>query len=800
MNSLPVYQNRLSCLAVAAALGLLVAPSLARAAQFEPYHGLQPDRFMKKWLVLKSIPVACDAQKAPTEDEQRRAFARDWLVSAGGEAGVQPAPGMQVTIDGKSFTWRLLESRADTVDLHEGSDPAEYAVAYVWAEVDLKRQTKALLGIGSDDFVKVWLNGKLIHEHWVGRPVQADDDIVPVRFTAGKNYLLFKVQNGIDGWGFAARLMGPESQAAKFMAVIWNSGEIEPLQRLLDSGLDINCRSRAGLTPWQAARLKGQPELTEFLAAKGADTTAKMPPVKRLVDALFENVIKTNGPGAAVLVARDGKILFAKGYGMADIEHHVPVTAETKFRIGSISKQFTAAAILRLQEQGKLSVEDKLSKYYPDYPRGGEVTLRHLLTHTSGIHSYTEKPGFMDAVTKPIKPDALVKSFENDKFDFDPGKKWSHCNSGFFLLGCIVEKVSGEPYETYLRKNFFEPLGMRNTGVHHSDAVLKNVALGYDGGPKRAVNWDMSWAGGAGALYSTVGDLYRWNEAVFHRKVLTEASLEAAFKPVKTTASQEDNADSGYGYGWAIGKFRGDKEISHGGGLNGFTSFLLRLPGRNFTVAVAANGAPNAAPQMLAHVATELCLGTELESRPRAVQISSSALELLVGRYDYGQAVLVVEREGTHLFAQLGMQPRFEIFPKSETDFFWKVADAQVNFVKGSDGKILEAVHHQNGGIIHAPRLEPLKVVEVDPSGYDALIGKYKIGQSELVATVTREGRHLFGQMPDQPKLEMLPKSETEFVLREVNAQVTFVKDASGKVTRAKVVQAGQTTEATKVE
>ena len=781
-------------------LGLSAGLPHAAAAQFEPYRGLKPDQFMTRWLELKSIPVPHEPQKAPAEEDQRRAFARDWLASAGGETGVRPTPGMQMTIDNKPFTWRLLDSKGDTVDLHEGSDPAEFGVAYAWAEVEMKKETKALLGVGSDDSVKVWLNGKLVHEHWTSRGVTPDEDIVPVVFKAGKNDVLFKVQNGIDGWGFAARLMGPQSQASKFMAVIWNSGDLESLQGLLDSGLDINCRSRAGLTPWLAARLKGQPDLTEFLAGKGADTTAKMPPLKRLVDALFENTIKTNGPGASVLVARDGKILFEKGYGLADIEHQVPVTAETKFRIGSISKQFTAAAILKLQEQGKLSVEDKLSKYYPDFPRGGEVTLRHLLTHTSGIHSYTDKPGFMDSVTKPIKPDALVKSFENDPFDFHPGEKWSYCNSGFFLLGCIVEKVSGESYEEFLRKTFFEPLGMRNTGVHHSDAELKNVALGYDGGPKRAVNWDMSWAGGAGALYSTVGDLYRWNEAIFHYKILTAATLEAAFTPVKTAANQGDNPDAGYGFGWAIAKFRGASEISHGGGLNGFTSFLLRLPGKNVTVAVLANGAPNAVPQTLAHVATELCVGTELEPRPRAVQVSTSALELLVGRYDYGQAVLMVEREGAHLFAQLGMQPRFEIFPKSETEFFWKVADAQVNFVKGPDGKIVEAVHHQNGGVIHAPRLEPLKVVEVDPSAYEALIGKYKIDQSDLVATVTRDGKRLFGQMPDQPRLELLPSSETEFGLREVNAQVTFIKDANGKVTRAKLVQAGQTTEASKVD
>jgi CubicO group peptidase (beta-lactamase class C family) len=247
---------------------------------------------------------------------------------------------------------------------------------------------------------------------------------------------------------------------------------------------------------------------------------------------------------------------------LADIEHHLPVTSQTKFRIGSISKQFTAAAILKLQEQGKLSVEDKLSKYFPAYPRAGEVTLRHLLTHTSGIRNYTDKPGFMDSVAKPVKPEVLVASFAKDRFDFDPGQKWSYCNSGFFLLGCIVEKVSGQSYEAFLRNTFFEPLGMRNSGVHRSDLALNHEALGYNGGPNRAVNWDMSWAGGAGALYSTVGDLYRWNEALFHGKVLASATLEAAFKPVKTAPNQEDDS-AGYGYGWAIGKFRSAPEISH---------------------------------------------------------------------------------------------------------------------------------------------------------------------------------------------------------------------------------------------
>jgi len=365
-----------------------------------------------------------------------------------------------------------------------------------------------------------------------------------------------------------------------------------------------------------------------------------------------------------------------------------------------------------------------------------------------------------------------------------------------------VEKVSGESYEDCLHKTFFDPLGMKNTGVHHSDAALRHVALGYAGGPNRAPNWDMSWAGGAGAIYSTVGDLYRWNEAVFHGNVLSDSSLAAAFTPVKTAENKEPNPTEGYGYGWAIGKFRGAREISHGGGLNGFLSHLMRLTDQNFTVVVLQNGAPDAPPQTLAHSVTEIYLGTELEARPRSIEVAPGALDQVVGRYDYGPAVLTVEREGDRLFAQLGTQPRFEIFPKSETQFFWKVVDAQVEFVKGPDGKVVEVIHHQNGSTLHAPRLQPLEVVKVDPAVYDALVGTYKSDKSDTLGTIAREGDRLFGQVQGdgQPKLQLLPESETEFGVREVNAQIIFIKDVNGKVTKIRIVQPNETTEATRVK
>src|SRR5439155_23716249 len=208
--------------------------------------------------------------------------------------------------------------------------------------------------------------------------------------------------------------------------------------------------------------------------------------------------------------------------------------------IGSMTKQFTDAAILKLHEQGKLNLDDKLSKFIPEYPRGNEVTIHQLLTHTSGIHNVTEKPDFLQSVGVYIKPEDLIKSFDNDPYDFDPGRKWSYNNSGYILLGFIIETVSGETYGDYLHETFFEPLGMTNTAVHDASDIIEQEASGYscqDGQVKKALHWDMSRAYSAGNLYSTVGDLYRWNEALFNGKAINEASLEAAFTPVHTPDS-----------------------------------------------------------------------------------------------------------------------------------------------------------------------------------------------------------------------------------------------------------------------
>ncbi|MCP4433293.1 MAG: beta-lactamase family protein, partial [Gammaproteobacteria bacterium] len=236
------------------------------------------------------------------------------------------------------------------------------------------------------------------------------------------------------------------------------------------------------------------------------------------IDDVIRGMVKPDQPGIAVLISRGDRVLLSKGYGLADMEQEIPVTSKTKFRIGSITKQFTAASILKLQEEGKLKVTDRLSKYLPGYPRGDEVTLHHLLTHTSGIENYTDKIDFSGRVTQGITPEDLIETFKYEDFNFNPGDSYSYSNSGYFLLGYILERVSGKSYEKYLQETFFKPLAMNDSGVHHADLKLANEALGYshiEGETVNALNWDMSHAGAAGAIYSTVEDLHRWNEGIF---------------------------------------------------------------------------------------------------------------------------------------------------------------------------------------------------------------------------------------------------------------------------------------------
>lgn len=296
-----------------------------------------------------------------------------------------------------------------------------------------------------------------------------------------------------------------------------------------------------------------------------------------------------NQPGAAVIVVKNGTTIFRKAYGLADIAKERPLTPDMSLRLGSITKQFTATAILMLADQGKLAVSDDIRKFLPDYPTDNKtITIEHLLTHTSGIVSYSGMHDFVARSKTEMSVREMIDYFKDQPKEFDAGKRWSYSNSGYFLLGAIIEKISGLTYADFLTQSIFTPLGMNDTAYEGRERTSVRHIEGYSRGkkgfaPSPALSMSQPYA--AGALVSTVDDLARWDAAISSGKLLKESSWNKAFTPY----TLNDGTVTKYGYGWEIGKLFGLKIISHSGRINGFTSEALRIPEEKLYVAVLSN-------------------------------------------------------------------------------------------------------------------------------------------------------------------------------------------------------------------
>jgi CubicO group peptidase (beta-lactamase class C family) len=434
------------------------------------------------------------------------------------------------------------------------------------------------------------------------------------------------------------------------------------------------------------------------LAAVGALAQTPVQKIDSLVDAWAKQG-RFNG---SVLVAKGGQILMSKGYGLANIEQDVPNKPNTKHRLGSITKQFTAVAILQLAEQGKLKLDDPVSKYYEDAPASwAPITIHHLLTHTSGIKNYTAQPDYGPKMREKTTAKAIVDRVKDKPLDFEPGSKWSYSNTGYTLLGYIIEKVMGGSYADYLKKNVFSVADMQDSGYDSETAIIKNRATGYsvspDGKMTNSAFIDMSVPHAAGALYSTVEDLYRWDRALLSDKLLSAKSKELMYTPVKNN----------YGYGWMIEDWSGHKMIGHGGGVNGFATYIARFPNDDAFVVLLGNSERAASGRLAKDVATILFGGNvEPPKERKAVQVSSAVLDRYVGRYDSPVLKFDVKNDNGALVVQTIGQGPLKVTPMAEDRFFQNQVDAEIQFVMGDGGKAKELVLYQGGGTLRAKRVE----------------------------------------------------------------------------------------------
>lgn len=424
------------------------------------------------------------------------------------------------------------------------------------------------------------------------------------------------------------------------------------------------------------------------------------------IDSLAEATL-ADGRVAAVGIGvkRGDDLLLAEGYGSADLENAVPATAETVYRIGSITKQFTAAAVLQLVEEGRIGLDDPMTDHLPDYPtRGHEVTIRHLLTHTSGIKSYTSLEEWRETMRLDLTDEELVAFFRDEPFDFAPGERFQYSNSGYYLLGMIVEAASGESYRDYLDRHLFEPLGLTGSSYCDERPIIPHRAEGYQVEDGELVNDEplsMNHPGAAGALCSTVPDLLAWSEALREGRVVSAASYER----MATPATLHDGSTARYGFGLQLGDLEGHRHVSHGGGINGFNAWLAHFPDADLDVVVLSN-TNGAHPVRMGEVIAKWALGVDV---PVVLDLPLTADELdrYVGVYELRPGFeLTVRRRGSELFARATGQGEFRLRPQGDHVFVPTFDDAaRVEFDVSGD-RAGSLVLHQGGRSTEAERVE----------------------------------------------------------------------------------------------
>ena len=516
------------------------------------------------------------------------------------------------------------------------------------------------------------------------------------------------------------------------------------------------------------------------------------------------------------LVAENGKVTYKGAFGMANMEWGIPNAPDTRFRLGSITKQFTSMLTLQLVEQGKIKLDGKISDYLPEYRKdiGDKVTIHHLLTHTSGIPSYTNQPGFFENVSRnPYKVAEFVKKHASGDLEFEPGSKFSYNNSGYFLLGAIIEKVTGKTYEQALKDNILDPVGMKNTGYDHHNTLLQKRAAGYSKTADSYTNapyLDMSLPYAAGSMYSTVEDLFLWDQALYTDKLITAQSKELMYKPFLDE----------YAYGWNVSNasFKLNDQpvqiIRHGGGINGFSTMIVRFPKEKNLIVLLDNTSQSMG--RLSETITKILYNQPYDPPKMSIvatletTIKDKGIEAGIAQY----RDMKVKNAATHDFAeselnQLGYRLMQSGKLKEAVEIFKLNVEAYPQGFNTYDslGEAYMALNERELAITNFKKslelnpkntnaVQSLARIEkgpltVDAKVFDTYVGEYELAPN-FIMRVFREGDKFMTQATGQGAIEILPESETTFYPRTFKAKLTFVKDAEGKVTSLRLEQNGR--------
>ncbi len=414
----------------------------------------------------------------------------------------------------------------------------------------------------------------------------------------------------------------------------------------------------------------------------------------------YAKLYKFNG---SALVAKNGTILLNKGYGYRNAADKVLNNEQTIFQLGSITKQFTSAVILKLQEEKKLTVSDKLSKYFPNYPKGDSITIEQLLTHTSGIYNYTNDENFMaNEITKPATREKMMALFKDKPLDFSPGTGWNYSNSGYSLLGYIIEAVTKKPYDQAVRKYIFTPLQMTHSGFDFAHLKSSDKATGYfkldDKETVAAPVVDSSISFSAGAIYSTTGDLYLWHKALENNTILSKAQQEKAYTPVKNN----------YGYGWGIDSVEGKRRVGHSGGIPGFSTNIARVPEDDICIVLLSNASDGTLHDITTSIFAILYnKAYELPKERTVIKVPEEILKQYEGEYEIkpGFDVIISVKDGELMAAPTG-QPTNILYAEKQDFFFMKSQDIEIEFTRNDKKEVDGFILNQGGAKITCKKIK----------------------------------------------------------------------------------------------
>ena len=514
-------------------------------------------------------------------------------------------------------------------------------------------------------------------------------------------------------------------------------------------------------------------------------------------DALLQSSYADSGPGAAVIVTDDGKVVYKAGRGLADIERKTAIGPDTVFRMGSITKQFSAAIILQLAAEGKLSLDDPLSKFLPDYPRpGADATVAQLLNHTVGVQSYTAIPGFMagDAPAKAVTTDQLLAMFKDMPSPSKPGEKFEYNNSGYVLVGAVIEKVTGKPWHRVVEERIARPLGLKSVRYGVLERETASMATGYtrrDGKVTPARPIHMSIPHAAGALIGTVEDLAKWNAALHGGKVIPAAWHAKMVTPTRLP----DGTVEQYGFGIANRDVRGRKAVGHGGGIFGFSTDSIYLPEEDVFVAVFTNSdEPQTDPGMVTLKLAALAVGDPFPAF-RKQALDAKAVEPWLGVYKVANGERRLFMRDGKLFTQRSGGQELQAVSAGGGRYFYETSLTWFELKRDGAGTPVMAMYQQGAkSAEESARSGPIppepKAVEVPRATLASYAGTYQSPIGTFTVALPAEGP-MTVQLTGQPAIPVEAVSQSEFRAVGVDARILFQAEG-GKVTGLVLRQGGR--------